>query len=167
MADLIFAEIELLSGDSKPATWREQFAQFLERTTRTLIAHPAMATLMPAFNSWSYHAFNVMEEALSILRGAGFTPLEASQIMEYTFYALVSLVKAEPDIVPQSQPKGLSKTGRRMRLQLEALPPDKYPHVIEAARTLTTAVDSASYYQFGLELLLAGIEGMAHRSREQ
>ena len=70
MADLIFAEIELLGGDSKPATWREQFAQFLERTTRTLISHPAMATLMPAFNSWSYHAFNVMEEALSILRGA-------------------------------------------------------------------------------------------------
>jgi AcrR family transcriptional regulator len=166
MADQIFAEIESLSEESKPATWQEQFAQFLERTTQTLIAHPATATLLPQFNSWSYHAFNVMEEAFGILREAGFTPFQAGQIMEHTFYALVSLVRAEPEIMPQSPSKGLSETGHRMRLQLKALPPDKYPHVIEAAESLTTPVDSESYYQFGLGLLLAGIEGMAEQSRE-
>src|SRR3954467_13565216 len=32
MADQIFAEIESLNRESKPATWQEQFAQFLERT---------------------------------------------------------------------------------------------------------------------------------------
>ncbi len=167
MAEQIFAEIESLDKESKPATWQEQFAQFLERTTRTLIVHPATATLLPKFNNWSYRGFNVMEEGFSILHGAGFTPFQASQIMEQTFYALVSLVRAAPGIDPQSQPQGLSETGRQMLLQLVALPPDKYPHVIEAAEAMTTAVDSASYYQFGLDLLLVGIEGMALRSRAQ
>jgi AcrR family transcriptional regulator len=166
MADQIFAEIESLNRELRPETWQGKFAQFLERTMQTLIAHPATSTLLPQFNSWSYHAFNVMEEAFSILHEAGFTPFQAGQIMEHTYYALVSLVRAEPEIVPQSPSKGLSETGRRMRRQLEALPSDKYPHVIEAADSLTTPVDSESYYQFGLDLLLAGIEGMAKRSRE-
>jgi hypothetical protein len=54
---------------------------------------------------------------------------------------------------------------RRTRVFLEALPPDRYPRLVEAAAPLSRCDDPDAYYEFGLDLLLAGIEAMAARSR--
>ena len=52
---------------------------------------------------------------------------------------------------------------RRARVFLEALPPDRYPRLVEAAAPLSAREDPEAYYEFGLDLLLAGIAEMAAR----
>jgi TetR/AcrR family tetracycline transcriptional repressor len=54
---------------------------------------------------------------------------------------------------------------RRARLFLESLPSERYPRLVEAARPLSEGVDPDTYFAFGLDLLLAGIEAMAVRKR--
>jgi hypothetical protein len=48
---------------------------------------------------------------------------------------------------------------------LESLPPERYPRLVEAATPLSEGVDPDTYFAFGLDLLLAGIEAMAVRKR--
>jgi hypothetical protein len=45
------------------------------------------------------------------------------------------------------------------------LPPERYPRLVEAATPLSEGVDPDTYFAFGLNLLLAGIESMAVRGR--
>ena len=55
---------------------------------------------------------------------------------------------------------------RRARLFLESLPPERYPRLVEAATPLSEGVDPDTYFAFGLDLLLAGIEAIAARKRQ-
>ena len=45
------------------------------------------------------------------------------------------------------------------------MPPGRYPRLVEAATPLSEGVDPDAYFDFGLDLLLAGIEAMAVRKR--
>jgi TetR/AcrR family tetracycline transcriptional repressor len=164
MAEQIFALIALPDDGPEPAAWQDRLARVLEATTRVLRAHPATAPLLPEIDRWSEHALQVVETTLGILRSSGFSPTEASQVMEHAFYAVVNLVVGEAGIVPQDPTKDRRESERRLRRHLESLPPDRYPHIIEAALPLSTCIDPESYYRFGLEMVLAGVEAMARRS---
>jgi hypothetical protein len=65
----------------------------------------------------------------------------------------------------QDAPNGGTLTPR-VRLFLESLPPERYPRLVEAATPLSEGVDPDTYFAFGLDLLLAGIEAMAVRKRQ-
>ena len=60
---------------------------------------------------------------------------------------------------------GLLDARRRARVFLEALPPERYPRLVEAADPLSAREDPEAYYEFGLDLLLAGIGAVAARKR--
>lgn len=53
----------------------------------------------------------------------------------------------------------------RARLALESLPPERYSRLVEAATPLSEGSNPDTYFAFGLDLLLAGIEAMAARER--
>jgi hypothetical protein len=105
------------------------------------------------------------EVALDTLRRGGFSPTEATQVARHALSTVVNLVVGEPGFIAPAGSDELLDARRRARVFLQALPPDRYPRLVEAAAPLTAGEDPDAYYEFGLDLLLAGIGEMAVRRK--
>src|SRR4030095_9995881 len=95
------------------------------------------------------------------LRRGGFSPTEATQVARHALSTVVNLVVGEPGFIAPDDSEELLDARRRARVFLQALPPDRYPRLVEAAAPLSAREDPDAYYEFGLDLLLAGIAGDA------
>ena len=164
MAARIFEEVDL-SVDAS-ATWQEQLRALLGSMLGVLRAHPSTAILLSTRTASSEGSLRATEVALDILRRGEFSPTEATQIARHALSTVTNLVSGEPGVVAREESKELLDARRHARLFLESLPPERYPRLVEAATPLSEGVDPDTYFAFGLDLLLAGIEVMAARKRQ-
>lgn len=163
LVDWIYEEIAPTLDES--ATWPEQLRALLGSMVDVLRAHPSTATLLSTRSTTSQNSLRTTEVALDILRRGGFSPTEATQIARHALITVTNLVSGVSGAVPQKASGELMDTQRRARVFLEALPPERYPRLVEAAGPLSECDDPDAYFAFGLDLLLAGIEAMAERRR--
>lgn len=161
--DRVFAEVDLTLDES--ATWLEQFRELMGSLSAVLRAHPGLAPLFATRTNSSGGSLLMTEVALEKLRQGGFSPGEATQVARHALSTVVNLVAGEPGFSAPDISGGLIDARRRARVFLEALPPERYPRLVEAAGPLSSREDPDAYYEFGLELLLAGIGEMAARKR--
>ena len=163
MAARIFEKIDL-SVDAS-ATWQAQLRALLGSMVSVLRAHPSTAILISTRTASSEGSLRATEVALDILGRGGFSPTQATQIARHALSTVTNLVSGEPGVVAREESKELIDVRRRARLFLESLPPERYPRLVEAATPLSEGVAPDTYFAFGLDLLLAGIEAMAARER--
>jgi TetR/AcrR family tetracycline transcriptional repressor len=161
LVDRIVAEIDLEVDTAAP--WPKQLRTLLDAILRVLRAHPSAATLLSSTRSTqSERAMRVQELMLDLLRRAGFSPQEATDISRHALRTAYTLVSGQPGPLSPLSPEQTAELERRTRLFLETLPPHRYPRLIEAAVPLST-YDPDRYYALGLDLLLAGIQALAAR----
>jgi TetR/AcrR family tetracycline transcriptional repressor len=163
MASRIFEKVDL-SVDTF-ATWQAQLRALLGSMLGVLRAHPSTAILLSTRTASSEGALRATEVALDILGRGGFSPTEATQIARHALSTVTDLVGGEPGVVAWEKSGKLIDVRRRARLFLESLPRERYPRLVEAATPLSEGVAPDTYFAFGLDLLLAGIEAMAARKR--
>ena len=163
VAASIFEEIDL-SVDAS-ARWQEQLRALLGSMVSVLRAHRSTAILLSTRTVSSEGSLRATEVALDILGRGGFSPAEATQIARHALSTVTNLVSGEPGVVAREEPGKVIDARRRARLFLESLPPERYPRLVEAATPLSEGVDPDTYFAFGLDLLLAGIEAIAARKR--
>jgi TetR/AcrR family transcriptional regulator, tetracycline repressor protein len=163
MAASVFEEID--PSVDATATWQEQLRALLDSMLGVLRAHPSAAVLLSTRTVSSEGSLRATEVALDILRRGGFTPTEATQVARHALSTVANLVGGEPGVVVREESGKLTDARRHARLFLESLPPERYPRLVEAATPLSEGVDPDSYFAFGLDLLLAGIEAMAAHKR--
>jgi TetR/AcrR family tetracycline transcriptional repressor len=161
MMDRIFSEVDPTLDES--ATWLEQFRELMDSLAGVLRVHPGTAPLFATRTNSSESSLRLTEAALDTLRRGGFSPTEATQVSRHALSTVVNLVTGEPGFIAPEDSGELSDARRRARVFLEALPPDRYPRLVEAAAPLSAREDPEAYYEFGLDLLLAGIAEMAAR----
>jgi AcrR family transcriptional regulator len=161
MMGRVFSEVDPTLDES--ATWLEQFGALMGSLAGVLRAHPGVAPLFATRTSSSGSGLRVTEVALDTLRRGGFSPTEATQVSRHALSTIVNLVVGEPGFIAPDDSGELLDARRRARTFLEALPPGRYPRLVEAAAPLSAREDPEAYYEFGLDLLLAGIEEMAAR----
>lgn len=143
--------------------WQDQARAVLGRLLAVLRDHPAAAPLIATRTISTEHGLRLTEELLDILRRGGFSPAEATQAGRHALSTLANLVSSEPGPVTRNEPPAQQEAREQARAYLEALPPDRYPRLVEAARPLAEGIDPDTYFAFGLDLLMAGIEAMAAR----
>jgi hypothetical protein len=165
MMDRIFAEVDPPPAPVDSATWVEQFRVLMQSLAGALRAHPGVAPLFATRTNSSESSLRFTEVALDVLRQGGFSPTEATQVSRHALSTIVNLVVGEPGFIAPEDPGELLDARRRARLYLEALPPERYPRLVEAAVPLSAPEDPGAYYQFGLDLLLAGVGEMATRKK--
>lgn len=163
MAARIFEEIDLAVDAS--AAWQEQLRALLDSMVSVLRAHPSTAILLSTRTVSSEGSLRATEVTLDILGRGGFSPAQATQIARHALSTVTNLVSGEPGVVAREESGKTAEARRRARLFLESLPPERYPRLVEAATPLSEGVDPDTYFAFGLDLLLAGIEAMAARKR--
>lgn len=163
MAARIFEEVDLAVDAS--AAWQEQLRALLGSMVSVLRAHPSTAILLSTRTASSEGGLRATEVVLDILGRGGFSPTQATQIARHSLSTVTNLVSGEPGVVAREESGELIDARRRARVLLESLPPERYPRLVEAAAPLSESVDPDTYFGFGLDLLLAGIEAIAARRR--
>jgi TetR/AcrR family tetracycline transcriptional repressor len=147
------------------APWQEQLRSMVEALVRVVRAHPSGPALLAAADKASVETFSrATDAALGLLQEAGFTLGEGFQVASYLLHHTVGLVEREPGRIPGMSEEESVECLRQHRLALEALPADRYPRLVEYAATLEDHPDLEAYYAFGVDLMMAGVQGMASRT---
>ena len=143
------------------ADWPQQLRGLLESLVRVLREHPSASELLlkgEKLNSGA--ALRATETTLGVLRRAGFGPERAAAIARSGLWTALMLVMSEPGFEPGMTEADRAEMQRRKRVQLALLPPDRYPHVVEAAVPLTVCDDPDQHYRFGVDLFIAGVQAV-------
>jgi TetR/AcrR family tetracycline transcriptional repressor len=160
LGDRLLGGLDLTLDERVP--WLQQLRAIVVSLTAVLRAHPSAAALIGSLpDTASENALRAIEAALDILRRAGFSPEEAAHITRQIVRTTTSMVIAEPDAIANPD-----KPGGGSEAVLRALPPERFPRVIEAAGPLSAPQDPESFYDLVIELILAGIESSAAKRRE-
>lgn len=157
VADRALAEIDLATDSSPP--WPDQLAALLGAMVATLRAHPWIPALLALaeFQSSSYLA--VLERMLEILRQAGFPAEQATRVAWQALRTAVSLVGEQPGGAAHPHGDGHEQARREVCARLQALPPERFPRIVEAAEPLSRCdVPDAD---LAVGILLAGIRALA------
>ena len=147
------------------ATWQGQLRAVLESLAAVLRAHPSTARLLPTRTVSSDGSLRATETLLDILRRGGFSPVDATQIARHALATVANLAAAPSGVVSREEPDATVESRRAAREFLQALPPERYPRLVEAAGPLSEGIDPDAYVAFGIDVLLAGIEAVAARRR--
>jgi len=160
LAERVWAEID--TDVDEAADWPQQLRGLLESLLRVLRKHPSAPTLLLSGEKLNSEAALVATETtLRVLRRAGFDPRRAAEIARSGLWTALMLVMSEPGFGPGLTEADRAELQRRNRVRLALLPPDRYPHVVEAAVPLTECADPDLHYQFGVDLFIAGVQAAA------
>lgn len=160
MLDVVFAEVTV---DVDPAApWPHRLRAMVGALVRVLRGHPWTPSVSQRVNKNQSESFlRATDVALGVLAEAGFPLDRGYEIASHLLNGATSLITSEP-----GSPHGMTEAEahewlRCNRLVFEALPADRFPRLVEYARTTGAERDVEAYYAFGIDMLLAGVEAMA------
>ncbi|GII58749.1 putative transcriptional regulator, TetR family protein [Planotetraspora thailandica] len=164
MLDHVLAEVTPEFDPADP--WNVRLRAMVEALTRVLRRHPSIVGVFPMVAKHDSANFTrATETALALLSSVGFSLDEAFLISSYLLHGVLALVEDEPACPRHMSSKEAAEWRRQKRLTLEALPADRFPNMVEFAKTYDGEPDVDRYYAFGVGLLMSGVEAMAaHRA---
>jgi AcrR family transcriptional regulator len=162
IGDLVLSNLEL--PNSQAGDWREQFRATAHSYRSFLVAHPATVPIFLSRPLFTPAGMRTADALIGLFRRAGFSTEEAvlryQQVARYLL-ALVMLETGRPRLSVEER----LERARVARITFETLPPDQYPHLVEAAPELAAPYDPERAFESGLDLLLAGLERMRAAQR--
>lgn len=156
MIDHLMQEVVVKDADG----WLHGLRLQTEALVRMLRAHPCMPDVLHTADKQRSENFSrATEAALGFLSQGGFALDEAYIAASYLLSGAGALVTGEPGCPHHVEdPKRWLK---ERKSQLQNLDEDEFPKLRSYAQTMTTDPDVESYYAFGIDLLMSGIEGMS------
>ena len=157
MIDLVFAEIELPSGEDG---WRSGMRRRANAVRTALSRHPWAVGLMESRTSPGPANLRHHDAVIGYLRQAGFSV----ELTAHAYSALDSYIYGfamQERNLPFDSPEQTSELAQEIMAQF---PVDAYPHLAELAieHVLQPGYDYGNEFEFGLELLLDGLERAAN-----
>jgi AcrR family transcriptional regulator len=155
MVDLVFGEIDLPSGDD----WRAAMRRRAVSAREVLSRHPWAIALMESRRTPGPANLRHHDAVLGCLRRAGFPvalAAHAYSLLDAYIYGFALQEASLPFTTAE-------ETAEVARSIMAEVPAGAYPHLTELAveHVLQPGYDYGDEYQFGLELLLDGLERAA------
>lgn len=152
MVDLVYEEIEPPSSD---ADWKTALRRVAVAAREALVRHRWAIPLMESRARPGPANLRHHDAVIGLLRDAGFSV----ELAVHAYSALDSYVYGfalQEQTLPFETPGELAELGESMLQQFAA---DEYPHLAETIVELTKVdYDFADEFEFGLELILDGLE---------
>jgi AcrR family transcriptional regulator len=159
LADHVMSEV--VPTVEPDAAWHEQLRSMVSALIRVIRQHPSGPAVLFTAEKMHVPGFTRATEAvLALLRRAGFDLREGFDIAVYLLHNSMKLVEHEPGRMPGMSPPEAAEWMRLGRLTMQALPADQYPNMVEFAG-VADVPDLDAYYEFGLDLMMAGIRALA------
>ncbi|MGW0803413.1 TetR/AcrR family transcriptional regulator [Nonomuraea sp. NPDC002799] len=151
----------LVAGVDPGRPWDQGLRAMVTALVEQTRAHPYLSTLLPLIGRSATQEYRrVTDTAIGLLTEAGFTLQEADQVASYLLLGAVAMVSCQPGGVGSDEEEA-AEIRRHHRLDLERLPPGRYPHLTAFAATLSGPTDLDAYYSFGVDLLLSAVRTTA------
>jgi len=164
LLDLAYGEVEL--SDPQTRDWWDGLATIAHSVRCVLITHPAAAAIAATRPGAGPNALRIVERILALLMRAGLDTETAVQIQLAFTRSIVALAALEAGLLPEPSQEIRRQTALRTRFELESLPPEEYPNLIEAAPYIATPFEPERTFNQALELLKAGIASQLPRRRQ-
>jgi AcrR family transcriptional regulator len=158
LLDRVIGEIDPIVPD--PANWREQTKDYMRAMHDVLVAHKDVAAVALGKIPLGPNALDSMENLLALLRAGGLDDrtcaLAADLLPQYVVAGVYEYA------VGWSEMKSLDVAEAyttQVRDYFETLPPDRFPNLVDLAAEVTSFnPDYNERFEFGLEVLIAGLE---------
>jgi AcrR family transcriptional regulator len=154
LVDLVFGEIEL----PPPGTaWRSAMRRRAISARQVLSRHPWALGLLESASRPGPANLGHHDAVLGLLQTAGFSSLAATHAYNLLDSFIYGFALQERTL-PVATPESLAQVGETLIGQLSD---DRYPHLRAVATDLVaTGFDYAGEFEFGLDLILDGLERM-------
>jgi TetR/AcrR family tetracycline transcriptional repressor len=159
LAERMWSEMDLTVDRAAP--WTEQIRGLLESLIKVLRAHSAAPSLLLHSEKLGIEAaLNATELTLDILRGAGFSPEDASLAAVSAMWTGITLVMSEPGIESLDDAERTERQ-RKKQVRLATQSPVKFPRLVECALPMTACDNPEDHYRFGVDLFVGGLAAIA------
>ena len=153
IVDVVFAEIELPSGDGG---WKAAMRRRAVSAREVLRRHPWATALMESRSTPGPANLRHHDAVLGVLRNAGFSvelAAHAYSLLDAYIYGFALQESSLPFDTPEETAAVASSI-------MDGFPADAFPYLTEiaVAHVLQPGYDYGNEYQFGLELILDGLE---------
>ncbi len=155
--DLVFSEIDLPPAD---VDWRAAMRQRAIAARNVLSLHPWAIPLMESRTNPGPATLRQHDAVIGTLRRAGFS----IQMTAHAYSLLDSYLYGFTLQESVSLPFDATTAPELAEKVLAQFPTDEYPHLVELAteHVLQPGYDYGHEYEFGLDLILDGLEGSLH-----
>jgi AcrR family transcriptional regulator len=166
--DRLAAQVKLPEPD--PERWDEQLKQVLRDTLALYRAHPGSARATLGMIPTGMGAMRTMEGMLAICAAGGISPQAAAWFCDLSALYVGAIGVEESIWIARenSAPAGEQPDHEALDEQLSALmaslPAGEFPFATAMARELT-AGDGSDRFEFGLDVLLAGLRAVSEKYR--
>lgn len=158
IAEQLIGAVVLPAPSDEP--WYVQLRAILEAFLVAIRPHPNVAGLALRRILICEAGLTMAEQALGLLRSAGFTAEKAAEVGTFVLCGVITMVTNEPGWHSPMEPAALDELIRQKTATLAALAPDRYPNVQAAAPALVKCRDEDDYFGTNLDLLVAGVRGV-------
>jgi AcrR family transcriptional regulator len=161
MVERVFSEIERPPTDTD---WRSAILVRCRSMRRALATHPWAAALMESRSSPGVETLGHHDAVLGCFRNAGFS-LELAGHAYALIDAFVYGFALQETTLPATGGEEMAGLAEQIVGQL---PPSQFPHLAEftAERVLQPGYDFGNEFEFGLQLILDGLDAEAHASSD-
>jgi AcrR family transcriptional regulator len=153
--DLLDAVVDAAVADREPVRlegpWQDQLRQLMRASRPSLGRHPSLVKVRAERPVLRPEALRFAESGVGILRGAGFSRIDAARAFRLLFTYVFGYVSFSPDETAED-------ARRRSRLAVAALPPDEYPAIHDTADELADSMAGDAAFDFGLDRIIDGFE---------
>jgi TetR/AcrR family tetracycline transcriptional repressor len=153
MGDRFFDDLDPIPADGD---WADQLRAAVTTLVAALRRHPGAAHLAAPRVMYCAAGRDLAEQTLALLRVEGFTVTQAADIARHAMQTAIMLVMNEAGAEPYAAAEQREELLEAKRSALKALPIDRYPRLVEAADAMTDCPDVEGYYEFGVDMFVAG-----------
>lgn len=143
--------LELLADAATQGPWRERLRELMVGVRRAHIEHPAIVELRYKRPLLSPGALEVTETGVRILREAGLGRREAVSTYRMLFVYTFGYSAFGPG-------PGSAAEREQALAALRALPPDRFPTLVDLAEEAADTMADQGLFEVGLDALLDGLE---------
>ncbi|MFC0625459.1 TetR/AcrR family transcriptional regulator [Kribbella deserti] len=134
--------------------WQDQVRSICGGLRDLMLQHPCLVQLLGGRPLSGQETVGLAEIHLRVLRSAGFGPEDAARAHIALFTYVLGSTSWETQLKAERQdPEGR----RRLRATMESLSSADYPTVVELAPELSLTSGGPEQFEYGLDLLLAGL----------
>ena len=158
MGDQLWAALRYDASPTQP--WHAALAGLVQGLLAALRAHPTCTSLASRRVFACSDGLQAAEYIYGVLLDAGFTRRQTADIAIHALQTAAMLVRSEPGAEPGLTPEAFEAKKAAKARALESLPREQYPHIRELADEILDCEDTGSYYEFGVDVFVAGARAM-------
>ena len=145
-----------VDANAPDASWRDRAAALARTTRANLERHPSLVQIRLQQPIGRPSQFRITESAIGALIDAGLPRREAARAFRVLFTYTFGFVAFSPTATA-------GEARRDIRAAHASLPPDEYPLLSSMADDAVAAAAGDEQFDYGLELILDGIEAQVTR----